>query len=254
MEQLSVIIISFNEEKNIGRCIDSVKKIADEIILLDSFSTDRTTEIAIRHGAIVQQAKFRGYVEQKNLATELTKYNYILSLDADEALEPTLESNILKEKDAFQFRAYSMNRCANYCGKFIRHGLWYPDPKVRLFDKRIASWGGINPHDKIELKEKTPIKHLSGDILHFSYDSIEEHLTQSNNFTSISAASMYERGQRSTWFKMLWNPFWTFVNGYFVRFGFLDGYYGLVIAINSAHQTFLKYVKLYSLQRKPINH
>ena len=147
-----------------------------------------------------------------------------------------------------------MNRCANYCGKFIRHGLWYPDPKLRLFDKRIASWGGINPHDKIELKEKTPVKHLTGDILHYSYDSIEEHLIQSNNFTTISAASMYERGQRSNWFRMIWNPLWTFVNGYFVRLGFLDGYYGLVIAINSAHQTFLKYIKLYSLQRKQINH
>ena len=160
---------------------------------------------------------------------------------------------ILTEKNQFRCKAYSMNRCANYCGKFIRHGIWYPDPKVRLFDKRIASWGGINPHDKIELKEKIRIKHLKGDILHFSYGSIEEHMVQSNNFTSISANSMYDRGQRSNWFKIMWNPFWTFVNGYFVRLGFLDGYYGFVIAINSAHQTFLKYVKLYRIQRKSNN-
>ena len=143
-----------------------------------------------------------------------------------------------------------MNRCANYCGKFIRHGIWYPDPKVRLFDKRIASWGGTNPHDRIELKEKTDVSHLHGDILHFSYDSIEEHMIQSNNFTTISAASMFEKGQRSNWIKILVNPFWTFLNGYFIRGGFLDGYYGFVIAINSAHQTFLKYIKLYRLQRK----
>jgi hypothetical protein len=177
----------------------------------------------------------------------------VLSLDADEALDEELAKAILTEKNQFRFKAYSMNRCANYCGKYIRHGIWYPDPKVRLFDKRIASWGGINPHDKIELKEKITIKHLKGDILHFSYGSIEEHMVQSNNFTSISANSMYNRGQRSNWFKMICNPFWTFVNGYVIRLGFLDGYYGFVIAINSAHQTFLKYVKLYRIQRKPNN-
>jgi hypothetical protein len=173
-----------------------------------------------------------------------------LSIDADEALDERLVEAISKEKQQFRTRAYSMNRCANYCGKFIRHGIWYPDPKVRLFDKRIASWGGTNPHDRIELKEKTDVSHLHGDILHFSYDSIEEHMIQSNNFTTISAASMFEKGQRSNWIKILVNPFWTFLNGYFIRGGFLDGYYGFVIAINSAHQTFLKYIKLYRLQRK----
>jgi len=254
MALLSVVIITYNEENNIGRCIESVCTIADEVIVVDSFSTDRTREIATQKGAIVKQEKFLGYIQQKNLAMQFASNDYVLSLDADEALNEKLAKAIAVEKKRFRFKAYSMNRCANYCGKFIRHGLWYPDPKVRLFDKRIASWGGINPHDKIELNEKTSIRHLNGDILHFSYDSIEEHLIQSNNFTSISAASMYQRGQRSNWFRMLWNPFWTFVNGYFVRFGFLDGYYGLVIAINSAHQTFLKYVKLYSLQRKQINH
>ena len=254
MDLLSVIIIAYNEEKNIGRCLESVCGIADEVIVVDSFSTDRTREIALEKGAIVKQERFLGYIQQKNLAMQFASNDYVLSLDADEALNEKLAKAIAAEKHNFRFKAYSMNRCANYCGKFIRHGLWYPDPKVRLFDKRIASWGGFNPHDKIELNEKTSIKHLSGEILHFTYDSIEEHLIQSNNFTTISAASMHERGIRSNWFKMLWNPFWTFVNGYFVRFGFLDGYFGLVIAINSAHQTFLKYVKLYSLQRKQTNH
>jgi glycosyltransferase involved in cell wall biosynthesis len=250
MDLLSVVIISFNEEENIGRCIDSVRKIADEIIVVDSFSTDRTREIAIQKGAIVKQEQFRGYIEQKNAALKLASHDFTLSIDADEILDEKLANSIAAEKQQFRARAYSMNRCANYCGKFIRHGLWYPDTKVRLFDKRIASWGGTNPHDKIELNENVNIQHLLGDILHYSYNSIEEHMVQSNNFTTISAASMYEKGQKSNWIKILVNPFWTFVHGYLIRLGFLDGFYGFVIAINSTHQTFLKYVKLYRLQRK----
>ena len=250
MDLLSVVIISYNEEKNIGRCIESVKKIADEIIVVDSFSTDRTKEIALEKGATVRQEKFKGYIEQKNLALQLASHHFTLSIDADEALDARLADAIAAEKQNFQVKAYSMNRCANYCGKFIRHGLWYPDTKVRLVDKRIASWGGTNPHDRIELKENVTVKHLKGDLLHFSYDSIEEHLVQSNNFTTISAVAMFEKGQRSNWSKILVNPFWSFFNGYFIRLGFLDGFYGFVIAINSAHQTFLKYIKLYRLQRK----
>ena len=250
MSLLSVVIISYNEEKNIGRCIDSVKKIADEIIVVDSFSTDRTREIALSKGAIVKQEKFRGYIEQKNLALQLATHDFTLSIDADESLDEKLVKAIIQEKNSFASRAYSMNRCANYCGKFIRHGLWYPDKKVRLFDKRIARWGGTNPHDRIELKDDVAIKHLNGDILHFSYNTIEEHMVQSNNFTTISAVSMLEKGQRSNWVKILLNPFWSFFHGYFIRLGFLDGFYGFVIAINSAHQTFLKYIKLYQLQRK----
>jgi glycosyltransferase involved in cell wall biosynthesis len=250
MSQVSVVIISYNEEKNIGRCIDSVKAIADEIIVVDSFSTDRTREIAIEKGATVRQERFRGYIEQKNLALQLAQHEFTFCIDADEALDATLAESIAKVKKEFKSKAYSMNRCANYCGQFIRHGLWYPDKKVRLFDKRFASWGGTNPHDKIELKENVQIRHLVGDILHYTYDSIEDHMVQSNNFTSISASSMFEQGQRSNWLKILVNPLWTFVHGYFIRVGFLDGFYGFVIAINSAHQTFLKYAKLYRLQKK----
>jgi glycosyltransferase involved in cell wall biosynthesis len=250
MNLLTVVIISYNEEENIGRCIDSIRSIADEIIVLDSFSIDKTKEIALRKGALVKQEKFQGYIEQKNYALQLASHNFILSLDADEALDETLANAIGLEKKQFGFKAYRMNRCAIYCGRPIRHGLWYPDKKTRLFDRRIANWGGMNPHDKIELKESTPAKHLPGDILHYSYNSIEQHIDQSNNFTSISAASLFSSGQRSNWMKILINPLWTFIHGYLIRLGFLDGFYGFIIAVNSAHQTFLKYVKLYRLQRK----
>ena len=127
MEKLSVVIISFNEENNIGRCIDSVKGIADEILILDSYSTDQTVRIATEKGAIVKQQPFNGFIEKKNDALALASSNYVLSLDADEALDQILRESILKAKETFSASAYRMNRCTNYCGQFIRHGSWYPD-------------------------------------------------------------------------------------------------------------------------------
>jgi glycosyltransferase involved in cell wall biosynthesis len=246
---LSVIIIAYNEENSIGRCIDSVKKVADEIIVLDSYSTDRTVEIARAKGAIVRQEKFRGYIEQKNRALQLSSHHFVLSLDADEALDQELVNSILAAKKDFRAKAYKMNRCANYCGRFIRHGLWYPDQKVRLFDKRLARWGGANPHDRIELSNRVKVKHLKGNLLHYSYNSIEDHLLQNNHFSTISARTLHEKGVRSHWGKILLNPMWTFIHGYLLRAGFLDGFYGFVIGVNSSHYTFLKYIKLRNLQR-----
>ncbi len=255
MHPLSVVIITFNEEANIYRCIESVKPVADEIIVLDSFSTDRTVEIARSLGAIVHQEKFRGYIGQKNYAIQLATHNYILSLDADEELDSTLITSILEAKKTFSNRAYQMNRCTNYCGRFIRHGLWYPDKKIRLFDRRIAQWGGLNPHDKIQLLPNFPVMHLAGDILHYSFTIPDDLVWQNNRLSSIAATSLYTNGHRSNWFKMLVRPAWAFFNGYFLRLGFLDGADGFAIAVNTSHQVFLKYSKLYRLQRsghKPV--
>lgn len=250
MQALSVVIITFNEAHNIERCIASVKRVADEIVVLDSFSTDRTVEIANSMGAIVKQQQFLDYIKQKNAALAFANNNYVLCLDADEALDDNLANAILDAKVNFSATAYSFNRYTCYCGRFIKHGSWYPDKKIRLLDKRFAKWGGINPHDKIVLhgKEKT-VEHLKGNILHFSYYTLEEHLTRINKYTSISAHSLHENGVRSNWGKILINPFWRFVYGYFIRMGFLDGFYGFVIAINGSYETFQKYVKLYDLQK-----
>jgi glycosyltransferase involved in cell wall biosynthesis len=245
---LSVVIITFNEEQNIRRCIESVSNIADEIIVLDSYSTDNTVEIARCLGAVVHQEKFRGYIGQKNLAMQLATHDYILSLDADEALDDELATSILQEKNSLYFRAYNMNRCTNYCGHFIRHGLWYPDKKIRLFDRRIAKWGGLNPHDKIILREGFPVYHLKGNILHYSFNTVDDHIWQNNRLSSIAATSLYNAGYSSSWFKMIVNPGWAFLNGYLLRLGFLDGADGLTIAINTSHQVFLKYSKLYKMR------
>jgi glycosyltransferase involved in cell wall biosynthesis len=248
MHALSAVIITFNEEANIGRCIESVRKVADEIIVLDSYSADRTVDIARSYGAIIHQEKFRGYIGQKNFAMQLASNNYILSLDADETLDDTLVASILAAKKTFIHRAYRMNRCTNYCGHFIRHGLWYPDPKIRLFDRRVANWSGLNPHDRIEVQKEFTVVKLRGDILHYSFKTPEDLVWQLNRLSSIAAASLYASGKRSNWFKILARPAWAFINGYFIRLGFLDGADGFTIAVNTAHQVFLKYTKLYRLQ------
>src|SRR5947199_312140 len=148
MQVLSVVIITYNEEMNIGRCVESVLQIADEIVVLDSNSTDNTVAIATKKGATVYTQPFLGYIEQKNKALSLAKHNFVLSLDADEAIDRQLESSILDvKKNNTVKNGFTMNRCTNYCGKFIRHGLWYPDKKLRLFDKNFVRWGGDNPHD-----------------------------------------------------------------------------------------------------------
>jgi glycosyltransferase involved in cell wall biosynthesis len=249
MQPLSVVIITYNEEQNIARCIESVRALADEIIVLDSFSTDRTVEIARGHGAIIHQERFRGYIGQKNFAMQLASHNYILSLDADEALDQELAASIFQAKQDFQHRAYRMNRCTNYCGRFMKHGLWYPDKKIRLFDRRIAKWGGLNPHDKIELMQGFTFHHLDGNILHYAFDTADDLIWRNNRISSIAAVSLYNSGKRSSWFRMLANPTWAFLNGYFFRLGFLDGFEGFTFAINISHQVFLKYSKLYKLQR-----
>lgn len=248
--RLSIVIITFNEEKNISRCIESVRNVADEIIVVDSHSTDNTAAIAKILGATVHLQPFLGYVEQKNMALSLAANDYVLSLDADEAIDQDLENLILQIKPAFTHDGYSMNRCTNYCGKFIRHGAWYPDKKLRLFNRSLASWGGDNPHDKIIMKEGSQILHLNGDILHFSYNSIEEHVQQNNKFSTISAETLFKKGKKTNIFKMLVHPWWAFTLGYFFRLGFLDGFYGFVVALHVAHLSFLKHAKLYLKQKK----
>jgi glycosyltransferase involved in cell wall biosynthesis len=250
MQPISAVIITYNEEQNIERCLNSVKSLADEIIVLDSYSTDRTVEIARSLGTIVHQERFRGYIGQKNHAMELATHNYILSLDADEALDDKLIASILKEKKNLYHRAYSMNRCTSYCGRFLRHGLWYPDKKIRLFDRRIAQWGGLNPHDKIILEKGFKIHHLNGDILHYAFDTVEDFVWRNNRISSIAAVSLYNTGKRSSLYRMLVHPSWAFINGYFLRLGFLDGFEGFSFAVNISHQVFLKYSKLYKMYRQ----
>ena len=252
MHTLSVVIITYNEEKNIRRCIESVYKVADEIIVVDSFSDDNTAKIAEALGAVVKQSEFNGYINQKNKAINLASNNYVLLLDADEFLSEELSASILDAKKNFGFKAYSMKRCSIFRGKYIKHGLWYPDKKLRLFDKRLGSCGGLNPHDKIIMEENVDVMLLKGDLLHYTYDSLEEYRDRNYEVSTVAAQSLYDAGIKKSKLKIIFSPLWAFVNGYFLKLGFVEGYNGFVIAVHTAQQSYLKYQKLRQLQKEEI--
>ncbi|QNL20965.1 glycosyltransferase family 2 protein [Hyphobacterium sp. CCMP332] len=251
--KISLVIIAFNEEDKLANCINSAKEVVDDILVVDSYSTDQTVLIAGSLGARVIQNTFEGHIEQKNFALQNAYYEHVLSLDADEALSEQLRKNILKIKSGWQADAYKMNRLTSYCGKWIRHGTWYPDRKIRLFKKDAGSWKGSNPHDRFDVMEGKEISFIKGDILHYTMDNISDHLKQMDYFTEIMARDLHKAGKKSNYLKLIFSPMIKFVMAYFVRLGFLDGYYGLVIALNSAHASFLKYAKLMDFNRRGID-
>lgn len=245
MIQLSAVVITYNEEINIERCLKSLHTVADEIVVVDSFSTDATEEICKKHNVRFIQNHFKGHIEQKNFALDQAKHPYILSLDADEALDTTLTNSILDVKNNWTEEAYSMNRLTNYCGTWIKHGSWYPDTKLRLAKKTAVHWGGENPHDK--LISKQPPIHLKGDILHFSYYTVEQHYRQQEKFSTIAAKAMYSRGKKAPWYKLILNPIASVIKDLVIRAGFLDGRAGFKVAYISAKSVFWKYYKLRKL-------
>jgi len=249
MNKLSVVIITFNEERNIKRCLDSINDIADEIIIVDSFSTDRTEQICNDYNLRFIQHPFEGHIQQKNYALDLATHDLVLSLDADEALSVELKNRIIAVKKNTEYDGYTMNRMTNYCGKWIRHGTWYPDTKLRLAKKKAVHWGGENPHDKLIINNDK-VQHLKGDILHYSYYSIEGHLQQQQKFSSIAAKAMFQRGKKAPFYKLFLNPLASWVKDILFRFGFLDGKSGFIIAKISANSVYWKYRKLRDLWKE----
>jgi glycosyltransferase involved in cell wall biosynthesis len=221
--------------------------VADEIVVVDSYSTDRTEEICRSCNALFIKHKFNGYIEQKNWAILQTSSPYILSLDADEALSDELKSSILRVKENWTLDGYFFARLTNYCGKWIRHTSWYPSRKLRLWDSRRGVWGGLNPHDKYLLDKGATHAFLKGDLLHYSYYSISQHLDQMNSFSTIMARSYYEQGRRAGFFSLTVRPSWRFFKDFIILRGFMDGYYGYTVSMNSALEVFLKYAKLRDL-------
>jgi glycosyltransferase involved in cell wall biosynthesis len=244
MPKISVVIITYNEEINIERCLKSVMQIADEILIVDSFSTDKTKEICQKYNSRFITHKFEGYIEQKNWAASQAKYDHILSLDADEEISEQLEKSILEVKENWKFDGYYFNRLTYYCGQWIKHTSWYPARKLRLWDRRKGIWDGVNPHDMYILRKGTRQKHLKGDLLHYSYYSIQEHIVQINKFSDIISKSYHRQGLSGTYKTILLHPTWRFIRDFVFKFGFLDGFYGFIVSINSAHEVFLKYTKL----------
>ncbi len=251
MSTLSAVIITLNEERNIGRCIDSLKNVADEIIVVDSGSVDSTEAICEEKGARFFYHEWEGYIEQKNYANSLAKYPYVLSIDADESLSDELRASILNAKDNFAADGYEMNRLTNYCGKWIKHGGWYPDRKLRLFRLDTFEWGGERIHENVIRKQDTvKIEGLSGDLHHYSYYDIAQHIAQANHFTNMTATLAVEKGKRAGMLKIIFSPAVKFIKDYIIRLGFLDGYYGYVVSRISAQATFMKYAKIRQMRKE----
>lgn len=249
MEKLSVVIIAYNESKNIARCISGVQEIADEVVVVDSNSTDNTVDICNSLGARVVQQPFLGYTQQKNFAVAQAKYDFVFSVDADEVPDAELLQSIKAAKDDPRAEGYSMNRLTNYCGSWVKHCGWYPDRKLRLFFKDKGAWVGGALHEKYQLNDlKQPVL-LKGDLLHYSYYSIDDHIRQVDKFTAISSQELADKGYCPSILKLVSAAPVKFFRDYFLKLGFLDGYAGFQIARISAFATYLKYARTRDLYR-----
>ena len=249
MPKLSVVIITLNEERNIGRCIESATDIADEILVVDSFSTDRTEEIVKGYNARFVQHKFVDYMDQHEFADQQASYDHILTLDADEELSEELADSIRMVKKYWKCDAYFLNRMTNYCGKWIKHSGWYPDKKLRLYDRKKGKWIGRKVHERFTLVEGATTGHLKGDLKHYSFYTIEDHILQANKFSTLSAEALIEKGMKIPKYYLIMKPAMKFIRNYILKLGFLDGIYGFIICRITATETFYKYVKAYHHQR-----
>jgi glycosyltransferase involved in cell wall biosynthesis len=247
---LSAVIITFNEERNIERCLRSLEGVADEIIVIDSFSTDQTEAICAKYSVTFIQHAFAGHIEQKNFAIDAARNSWILSLDADEALTPELRNSISEIKQNPRFLGYKFNRLTNYCGKWVRYCGWYPDTKVRLVHRDHARWQGTNPHDRLDMLQNEEIAHLSGDLLHYSYYTTADHLKQIEYFGKIASSALYAKGGRSNWLKIGIKTSAQFFKSFLLKRGFLDGRTGFTISRLSAYATYRKYKLLLDLQHQ----
>jgi glycosyltransferase involved in cell wall biosynthesis len=251
-QKISGIIITYNEEKNIGRCLESLQGIVDEIIVVDSFSTDNTEKICKEYNVRFIRQEFLGYRDQKNFVLDQASFDFVLSLDADEALSNDAREIILREKRNMLYDAYKFNRFNNYCGKWLKHGLWYPDTKIRLWNKQKARFGGMNIHEYVDLKNAHSVKHLGCDILHYPYYTVHDHILQIIKFAKIYGESACEEGKTdaNVVFNLILSPLFKFIKGYFIRMGFLDGYYGFVASLNMSILNYFKYLYLLEIRRK----
>ncbi|MCS6772108.1 MAG: glycosyltransferase family 2 protein [Kiritimatiellae bacterium] len=245
--KISACVTTFNEERNIRRCLESVRW-CDEIVVVDSFSSDRTVEICREYTPRVYQHPWQGYIGQKNYIRRLASHEWILFIDADEEVSPELREEIERELASNDGRiaGYRFPRMVNYLGKWIRHGEWYPDYKLRLFLRERGRSGGTEPHDQVFVDGE--VKTLKSPLYHYTYDDIHDHLETMNRFSSITAREKFKIHARFRWRDFLLRPPLRFLKAYIFRGGFLDGRRGFLIAVISAFGVCMKYAKLWELE------
>ncbi len=248
--QISVVIITFNEENNIDQCLKAASQVADEIVVLDSFSTDKTEEICKKYNVNFVTRKWEGYTLSKNHANKIAKFDWILSLDADEVLSDVLINSLNELKSNLKENVvYSIKRLPNYCGQWIYHSGWNPDIKIRLFNKTSSYWQGEFIHETIFVPQNHLTTLLKGDCYHYTVHSIQEHINQINKFSELQAIEMFKKGKKANLFHFIVKPFFEFFKSYVIKRGFLDGKYGFIISSLNAFSRFAKYSKLYQLNQ-----
>lgn len=241
---LSLVVITLNEEKNLRRCLQSVP-FAQEIIVVDSGSTDRTVEIAKELGAKVVHQPWLGFGPQKQFAVDLAANRWVLSLDADEALSEDLQSEILQcfgNLGAGGVAGFDMPRKSFHLGRWILYGGWYPDYQLRLFDKEKARWQDSQLHERVECPSK---ERLKGDLLHFVFHDLADQIETNNRYSTLGAKSLAQAGKSFSIFKLCLKPVSKFLETFFWKRGFLDGLPGFIIAVGASYSVFLKFAKLY---------
>ena len=245
MITLSAVIIAHNEERNIGRCIKSLQGVADEIVVVDSGSTDGTVDICQSCGVRPVSHEWEGYAQQKNFANGLATGDWLLSLDADEALSDELRSSLvsLKQTGMASGTVYEVARLTNFGGHWVRHCGWYPDARVRMWQRGKARWEG-SVHEQLEFDSAVRTLRLKGDLLHYSYYSLAELAERQPKYYRLAAEEAYAQGRKAGAASMVLKPAWTFARDYFLRGGLLDGATGFVVCRMNAHYTFMKYATL----------
>ncbi len=246
--KISITVRTFNEERNLQECLESVSW-ADEIVVVDSLSTDNTVAIAKIFTDRVITQKWLGHIGQSQFATDQTKNLWVLHMDADERVSPALRDEILAlDLDAEPYDAYEMPRRHFFMQRWINHSAWYPDYKIRLFRKDRCRWGGYNPHD--EVKVKGAKKKLRHELIHFIYRDIAHFAATKNTYSSLTASDHFKNGKRARLIDFTLRPLYAFLYRYFVRLGIADGIAGFTISVMEAHAVFMKYIKLYEIQNR----
>jgi glycosyltransferase involved in cell wall biosynthesis len=248
MQPISATLIVFNEERNIVEALESISW-ADEIVVVDSGSGDDTLAICRKFTDRILHRDWTGYADQKNYAVENARNDWIFSLDADERPSPELSLEIQNlARKGFRKSGFKIPRVAFFLGRWIKHGEWYPDCQLRLFDRRHGKWEGGRIHESVKLDEKPGL--LKGEIYHYTYRSLSDYLRRLEIYSTLAACDYQQQGKTISPIRLLGNPIAAFVKSYIVKRGFLDGTPGLAVAITSAISVFFKYAKLYELQHK----
>lgn len=228
--KISFVIIAYNEEAHLARCLESVASVASEIIVVDSHSTDGTAALAQKYGAKVYQRTFDGYIGQKNYANTLATGEYIFSLDADESLSPKLIQFLQDEQNYVAYDILSFYRLNQYCGKWMKYGGWYPDVKVRMWKREMARWGGNLPHEHVVFDPSLAHQVMKHEILHYAYDTVKQHIVKSNKYAQLASYQYVSKSYAALFFKMAFSGIFRFFRNCILKLGILDGWRGIVSA------------------------